>query len=394
MSPMRSVAFIGNHLPRRCGIATFTHDLHHAVAAARADLDTCVVAMNDPGNSYSYPPAVRFQIRDEIAGDYRKAAAFLNGGDFDVACLQHEYGIFGGEAGSNILELLPQLEMPIVTTLHTILAAPSPAQRAVMDQIIDVSSKLVVMSDKGRQFLRTVHGVPASKIEIIPHGIPEYPFIEPQHAKAKFGFSGQTVILTFGLLSPSKGIETVIDAMPAIIESCPNAVYVVLGATHPNLVRDQGEAYRESLSRARPRARHRRSRRVLQPVRRPGDAARLHLDVRCLRHAVSQRSANDLGHARLQLRPGQGRGVNALLARAGAAGRWTRHPRAVRRFGGDRRRDLRPADQRRSPPCHAQAGVPHQPVDGMGARSQRATLRCSMRHSRPAAPAEDGRASQ
>ena len=247
MSPMRSVAFIGNHLPRRCGIATFTHDLHHAVATARTDLDTGVVAMNDPGNSYSYPPAVRFQIRDEIAGDYRKAAAFLNGGDFDVACLQHEYGIFGGEAGRNILELLPLLEMPIVTTLHTILAAPSPAQRAVLDQVIDVSSKIVVMSDKGRQFLRTVHDVPASRIEIIPHGIPEYSFIEPQHAKAKFGYSGRTVILTFGLLSPSKGIETVIDAMPRIIKSCPNAVYVVLGATHPHLVRDQGESYRESL---------------------------------------------------------------------------------------------------------------------------------------------------
>ncbi len=247
MSPIRSIAFIGNHLPRRCGIATFTHDLHRAVASARADLHTSVVAMNDPGNSYSYPPAVGFQIRDDIAADYRKAAAFLNGGNFDVACLQHEYGIFGGQAGSNILGLLPLLKMPIVTTLHTILAEPSSAQGAVMDQVIGYSSKLVVMSEKGHQLLRTVHDVPASKIEIIPHGIPEYPFIEPQHAKLKFGYSGRTVILTFGLLSPSKGIETVIDAMPAIIKCCPNAVYVVLGATHPHLVRDQGEAYRESL---------------------------------------------------------------------------------------------------------------------------------------------------
>ena len=134
-----------------------------------------------------------------------------------------------------------------MTTLHTVLAAPSPAQRAVLDRIIDISARLVVMSEKGRYFLRTVHDVPADKIEVIPHGIPEFPFLEPQNAKAKFGFAGKAVILTFGLLSPSKGIETVIDAMPAIIKSCPNAVYVVLGATHPNLVRDQGEAYREGL---------------------------------------------------------------------------------------------------------------------------------------------------
>jgi len=247
MTKLRRVAFIGNHLPRRCGIATFTHDLRRAVAATRTDLDACVVAVNDPGNAYAYPPAVRFQIREDSLGDYAKAAADLNVGGFDVACLQHEYGIFGGEAGRNVLELLRHLEMPIVTTLHTILAAPSPAQRAVLDQVISASSKLVVMSEKGHQFLRTVHDVPASKIEIIPHGIPDYPFIESMHAKAKFRYAGRTVILTFGLLSSSKGIETVIDAMPAILRSCPSAVYVVLGATHPNLVRDQGEAYRDSL---------------------------------------------------------------------------------------------------------------------------------------------------
>lgn len=247
MTNLCSVAFIGNHLPRRCGIATFTHDLHRAVAAARPDLDTCVAAMNDPGNSYSYPPAVRFQIGDATVSDYTKVASELNRGGFDVACLQHEYGIFGGEAGSNVLELLRLLKMPIVTTLHTILAAPSPAQRTVLEQVIDGSAKVVAMSEKGRQFLRTVYGVPASKIEIIPHGIPEHPFVEPIHAKAKLGYASRTVILTFGLLSPSKGIETVIDAMPAIIRSCQNAVYVVLGATHPNLVRNQGEAYRDSL---------------------------------------------------------------------------------------------------------------------------------------------------
>ena len=247
MSELRRVAFIGNHLPRRCGIATFTHDLHRAVAMAAPAIDTCVVAMNDPGGVYDYPSPVRFQLRDNALNDYRKGAAALNDAGPDVVSLQHEYGIFGGDAGANILELLTRLRMPVVTTLHTVLAAPSPAQRAVLDQILDISAKLVVMSDKGRHFLRSVHSVPAEKIAVIPHGIPEFPFIEPQNANAKLGFAGKAVILTFGLLSPSKGIETVIDAMPAIINSCPNAVYVVLGATHPNLVRDQGEAYREGL---------------------------------------------------------------------------------------------------------------------------------------------------
>ena len=248
MKQLQRVAFIGNHLPRRCGIATFTHDLHRAVATARPDLETCVVAMTDPGGTYDYPPAVRFQIRDDVIGDYVQAAEFLNNAGFDVVCLQHEYGIFGGEAGGNIVELLSRLEMPIVTTLHTVLSQPTPAQRDVMRRIIDASAKLVVMSEKGRELLRSVHDVPARKIEVIPHGIPDVPFLETHHAKAKFGFGGKTVILTFGLLSPNKGIEIMLDAMPGIVESCPNAVYVILGATHPNLVRHQGEAYRESLT--------------------------------------------------------------------------------------------------------------------------------------------------
>ena len=167
---------------------------------------------------------------------------------FDVVCLQHEYGIFGGEAGGNIIELLSRLEMPVVTTLHTVLAQPTPAQHDVMSEIIDTSAKIIVMAEKAYELLRSVHDVPARKIEIIPHGIPDFPFLEPHHAKAKLGFAGKTVILTFGLLSPSKGIETMIDAMPGIIKSCPNAVYVILGATHPNLVRHEGEAYRDSLT--------------------------------------------------------------------------------------------------------------------------------------------------
>ena len=248
MKPLQRVALIGNHLPRRCGIATFTHDLHRAISTARPDLETCVVAMNDAGGTYDYPTAVRFQIQDESIDGYAQAAAFLNAGPLDVVSLQHEYGIFGGEAGAHVIELLQRLTMPVVTTLHTVLPAPTPAQRDIMGKIVARSTKLVVMAEKGRELLRSVHDVSPQKIEVIPHGIPDFPFLEAHHAKTKFGFSGKTVILTFGLLSPSKGIETVIDAMPAIVKSCPNAVYVILGATHPNLVRTQGEAYRDKLT--------------------------------------------------------------------------------------------------------------------------------------------------
>jgi len=247
MTPLKRVAFIGNHLPRRCGIATFTHDLRRAVSTSRLDLETCVVAMTDPGSTYDYPSAVRLQVQDDAVDEYVRAAEHLNDACFDVVCLQHEYGIFGGEAGGNIVELLSRLEMPLVTTLHTILPEPTMAQRRVMGQIVEISAKTVVMSEKGYELLRSVYSVPARKIEIIPHGIPDFPYLETTNAKQKFGFAGKTVILTFGLLSPSKGIETVIDAMPGIIKSCPNAVYVVLGATHPNLVRHHGEAYRETL---------------------------------------------------------------------------------------------------------------------------------------------------
>lgn len=246
MKQLQRVAFIGNQLPRRCGIATFTHDLHAAVAAGRPDIHTRVVAMTDTGGCYDYPSPV-IEVRDNCVEDYAGAAQLLNSDDFDVACLQHEYGIFGGEAGGHIVELLTRLHMPIVTTLHTVLAKPTTAQYLVMERILEWSAKIIVMADKGAQLLRSVHKVAPSKIEIIPHGIPEFPFCDTRAVKAKMGFDRKAVILTFGLLSPSKGIETVIDAMPKIVKSCPNAIYVVLGATHPNLVRERGEAYRESL---------------------------------------------------------------------------------------------------------------------------------------------------
>jgi glycosyltransferase involved in cell wall biosynthesis len=247
VTQLSRLAFIGNSLPRRCGIATFTTDLQQAIAASQVQVETSIVAMTDHGHTYDYPSAVRFQINDDKVKDYVRAADFLNAGQFEIVSLQHEFGIFGGEAGGDIMALLSRLTMPVVTTLHTVLSEPTPVQRGVLDRIVEVSSRVVVMAEKGRELLRTVYRVPAEKIELIAHGTPDVAFVEPGQAKAKLGFSNRTVILTFGLLSPSKGIEFMIDAMPSILNSCPDAVYVVLGATHPNLVRQQGEAYRDSL---------------------------------------------------------------------------------------------------------------------------------------------------
>jgi glycosyltransferase involved in cell wall biosynthesis len=247
MTPLRRIAFIGNSLPRRCGIATFTTDLQQATSPSRSGLETFIVAMTDHGRAYDYPPSVVLQIKDDNIEEYVRAADFLNAGRFDTVCLQHEFGIFGGEAGAHILVLLSRLTMPVVTTFHTVLAKPTAVQRAVMDRIVEASAKVVVMANKGRKLLRNVYQVPDDKIEVIAHGIPDVAFVEPDAAKARLGFSGRSVVLTFGLLSPNKGIEVMIDAMPSILKRRPDAVYVVLGATHPNLVRDQGEAYRESL---------------------------------------------------------------------------------------------------------------------------------------------------
>jgi len=243
----KRVAFIGNSLPRRCGIASFTTDLHKAVLASRSGAEACIVAMNDDGCTYDYTSDVKFQISESSIEDYLLAADFLNTEHYDIACLQHEFGIFGGDAGSHILTLLSRLTMPVVTTLHTVLAKPTPAQYEVLRRVTELSSVVIVMAEKARELLQSVYDVPADKIEVIAHGIPDFPFVEPNLAKVKLGFGGKPVILTFGLLSPNKGIEVMIDAMPRIIQSRADAIYVVLGATHPNLVRRKGEAYRESL---------------------------------------------------------------------------------------------------------------------------------------------------
>ena len=218
-----------------------------AVAASRTKPETVIVAVNDEDRDYDYPASVGWQIHEQRPEDYQAAARFLNAGLNDVVSLQHEFGIFGGEAGSHLLPLLAQLNMPIVTTLHTVLAEPNAVQRRVLDEIVEHSTTVIVMAEKARELLQTVYTVPQEKIRVIPHGIPDRAFMDPAVQKLARGFAGRAVILTFGLISPNKGIEVMIDAMPEILRSRPDAVYVVLGATHPNLVRREGEAYRNRL---------------------------------------------------------------------------------------------------------------------------------------------------
>jgi glycosyltransferase involved in cell wall biosynthesis len=242
---IESIAMLGNFLPRRCGIATFTTDLSEAIALEFPRSDCFVLAMNDSGKRHAYPERVRFEISESDLGSYRRAADFLNVNAVDVVCVQHEYGIFGGRAGAHVLSLLRELRMPVVTTLHTVLPEPSPAHRDVMNALGELSERVVVMSALGVELLKSVYHVPEAKIDLIPHGIPHSP--PARRSKYQLGVEGKSVILTFGLLSPDKGIEHVIDALPAIVQRFPDALYIVLGATHPHVKEQQGETYRLSL---------------------------------------------------------------------------------------------------------------------------------------------------
>jgi glycosyltransferase involved in cell wall biosynthesis len=246
---IRKIAFLGDYLPRKCGIATFTTDLRCAIATEFPAKQCLVVPVNDLADGYDYPAEVRFEIAEQDLPSYLRAADFLNITDVDVVCVEHEFGIFGGPAGSHVLALLRELQMPIVTTLHTVLREPNTEQRRVMRDLIQLSTRLVVMSERGVEFLREVYQTPASKIDLIPHGIPDMPFADPNYFKDEFGVAGKQVLLTFGLLSPNKGIEFALRALPDIIREFPNIVYIVLGQTHPNLLRHEGEAYRLSLER-------------------------------------------------------------------------------------------------------------------------------------------------
>lgn len=246
-STINRIAFIGNYLPRLCGIATFTTDLCEAVAAHYAGTACIAVPVNDSELGYAYPTRVRFELTEKDIESYRRAADFLNINNVDIVCLQFEYGIFGGRAGGHILALLRELRMPIVTTLHTILREPDADQRRVLEKVAILSDRLVVMSARGAEFLQEVYGVSADKIDLIPHGIPDVPFEDPSFHKDLFGVEGKIVLLSFGLLSAGKGIETAIAALPAIVKRYPNVVYIILGATHPHVIRNEGESYRLSL---------------------------------------------------------------------------------------------------------------------------------------------------
>ena len=241
---IESVAVIGNYLPRQCGIATFTTDLVEGLSAEAPDIYNWAAAMNDKPEGYPYPEKVRFEINQNKLTDYSVASQFLNISQTDIVCVQHEYGLFGGPAGSHLLKLLGDLRMPVVTTLHTVLKDPAPEYRAVMCKLSDLSDKLVVMSRKASDFLKEIYAVPEDKIVFIHHGIPDTPFIDPSFYKDKFGVEGKKVLLTFGLLSPNKGIENVLQALPAVIKKHPDVAYIILGATHPHILKLHGDAYR------------------------------------------------------------------------------------------------------------------------------------------------------
>jgi glycosyltransferase involved in cell wall biosynthesis len=250
--PTRSVlpnriAVVGNYLPRRCGIATFTSDLCDALHAEYGTTELLALPVNDTEEGYAYPSRVRFELSEDNLASYRQAADFLNFSNVDLVCLQHEYGIFGGRAGAHILELLRRLRMPFATTLHTVLREPNPDQRAVLAEIAALSDRLIVMSQQSATILQEVFQVAADKIDLIPHGIPDLPFTDPSFYKDGFGTEGKEVLLTFGLLSPNKGIENVIKALPKILAHHSNVVYMVSGVTHPHILRHEGDKYRHYL---------------------------------------------------------------------------------------------------------------------------------------------------
>ena len=241
------IAVIGNYLPRQCGIATFTTDLCTAITAEYGNARLLALPVNDTEQGYDYPARVRWSLAQDDVRSYRDAAEFLNFNNIDMVCLQHEYGIFGGAAGSHILHLLHGLKMPVVTTLHTVLREPTPDQMRVMQEIAELSDRLIVMSQLSSQFLQEIFKVPVNKIDLVPHGVPDVPFLDPNFYKERFDVEGKAVLLTFGLLSPNKGIENVIQALPQILSKHKNVVYLVAGATHPHILRREGDKYRASL---------------------------------------------------------------------------------------------------------------------------------------------------
>lgn len=243
------VAFIGTYGPRRCGIAAFTADLASALAGDGQRVTPMVLAVTEPWGQYQYPPEVKFEIRQNVKADYPRAAEFVNYSDMRFVSIQHEYGIFGGDDGSYILDFVGALHVPAVVTLHTVLKHPSDNQRLIVQKLATQCARLVVMSQVALDLLNHSYGVRGPKVCILPHGIPMMDGKPEPGLKKKFGVAGRRLLLTFGLLSPNKGIETVIRALPKVVREYPDLVYFVVGATHPVILKREGEAYRTMLER-------------------------------------------------------------------------------------------------------------------------------------------------
>ena len=320
---------IGNHLPRQCGIATFTTDLCNAIAAEYGAAQLSVVAINDGQSSYSYPERVRFEISEGDLASYRAAAEFLNAENVDLVCLQHEYGIFGGKSGNHIIELLKHLKMPVITTLHTVLREPNLDQRVVMHKIAARSERLIVMSQYSSRVLQEVFRVPAEKIDLIPHGIPDLPFERPDIYKSASLARARVFFSRLGCLSPNKGFESVIQAMPSILASHSNAVYMIAGATHPHVRAREGDRYRLELQAlAKKLGVERQVLFVNRFVssRRDGFAGRL---GRHLHHALLSRGAGGIGNPGICPGRRQSHHLDSILARRGSTRSWTRNSGAV-----------------------------------------------------------------
>ena len=333
---VQKIAFLSDYIPRKCGIATFTADLRQAIAAQYPGLQSSIIAMTDRPAGYDYPPEVRFEIPEQDISAYRRAADFLNLINVDVLCLQHEFGIFGGPNGRHLLTLLRNLRMPVVTTLHTILRDPTREQKLVLQEVINLSARVVSMAEKGIEFLREIYETPVDKIDLIPHGIPDVPFTDPNYYKDKFGAEGRPVLLTFGLLSPNKGIEHVLNALPAVVQRFSQR-RVYRARCDPSQSRT---GPRRDLS-AQPRAPCqekwcRKERDFLQPLRGQGRVAGVSRSGRHLYHAVSEQDSNHERHAGLQFRRRQGGHFHTVLARGGIACRWARNACSLCRCPRDR----------------------------------------------------------
>ena len=241
------IALIGNFLPRRCGIATFTTHVHDALRVRYPDIPTDVYAMNDRGQAHDYPAAVVAAIAQDDIASYRQAAETILRRGTDLIWVQHEFGIFGGPAGHHLLTILEAAPLPLILTLHTVLAEPSVEQRLVMERLLRRASLVIVMAQRAESILRATYGEQVGAVAVVPHGIPDRPYEEPALVRRCQGWEDRPTIMTFGLLSPDKGIEAMIRAMPAIVKACPDIAYRIVGATHPHLLAHEGEAHRERL---------------------------------------------------------------------------------------------------------------------------------------------------